>query len=331
MNSTVLVSIIIPVYNTEAYLGECLKSVLNQTHSNIEVLAINDGSSDNSLSLLKEFAEYDSRIHLIDQANQGVSSARNIGLDKAKGSYIAFLDSDDLYHPQFIEILLTEIIKADSDIACCEIETFKESTRPHFSIHKDPYSCTTVNNVLKRALIKKKPYPTVTLWNKLYKAQIIQLFRFNPELVIGEDWEFMFRLLNLCDSSTNVSLPLVYYRVRLSSATHCKLSDKFIDNQLLGVDSLQHYYSNRSKSLELTQKLNYLLTNTICKLCIVTPYKKSKDKTDRFHFWEKYSTLLIQLQQKGTFRADLLPFRKRLWVYLLINKHFNILSFILKF
>ncbi|MDY6407580.1 MAG: glycosyltransferase, partial [Pseudomonadota bacterium] len=101
------VSVIVPIYKTEKYLRRCLDSICAQTFRDIEIICINDGSPDNSLSILDEYAIRDTRIQIINQENKGQSAARNIGLDKAQGTYIYFVDSDDMLHPQALEVMIT--------------------------------------------------------------------------------------------------------------------------------------------------------------------------------------------------------------------------------
>ena len=111
-----LVSVIIPVYNAERYLNECIQSVLNNTYSNFELLCIDDGSTDKSLEILKKFACLDSRIKIITKKNGGVSSARNIGLHNCHGDYVMFLDADDYLTQDCIETLIDELKKNNADI-----------------------------------------------------------------------------------------------------------------------------------------------------------------------------------------------------------------------
>ena len=112
-----LISIIIPVYNRMDYLGECLNSVLNQTYQNLEIILIDDGSSDGTLELCKQYGEKDSRIVLIAANHGGVSKARNLGLDAAKGSFILFVDSDDVLHPSLAETLLRGLVDTGAAMA----------------------------------------------------------------------------------------------------------------------------------------------------------------------------------------------------------------------
>ena len=108
--NTPLISIIIPVYNSEKYLAATLSSVQNQTLQDFEVICVNDGSTDNSLNILENFTKKDNRFKIFTQENAGGSASRNKGLELSKGKYIAFLDNDDIYHPQYLEILYHNII-----------------------------------------------------------------------------------------------------------------------------------------------------------------------------------------------------------------------------
>ena len=115
------VSVIIPVYNVEDYIYDCLYSVVNQTFKNIEIIVVNDGTKDDSGKISDEFAKYDSRIKIVNQKNQGLSGARNTGLDTASGNYICFIDSDDWIEANFIESLYNAIKDENADIACATI------------------------------------------------------------------------------------------------------------------------------------------------------------------------------------------------------------------
>ena len=116
------ISVIIPVYNTEKYLKECLDSIVNQTLKDIEIICVDDGSTDDSLSILQEYAKKDNRIMIIDQKNSGVSSARNSGLDKATGEYLAFVDPDDWIDKDMYEQTIGYMANNDLDIVCFDVE-----------------------------------------------------------------------------------------------------------------------------------------------------------------------------------------------------------------
>ena len=114
-----LISVIIPVYDVSDYLPRCLDSVLKQTHRNMEILLIDDGSTDSSGEICEAYAKHDSRIHVIHKQNGGLSSARNAGLDSMHGDYYTFIDSDDFVHPDYVSTLLALCMKYGTDISQC--------------------------------------------------------------------------------------------------------------------------------------------------------------------------------------------------------------------
>lgn len=123
-----VVSVIIPVYNQEKYLRKCLDSVCNQSLQNIEVICVNDGSTDNSKEILENYAKQDSRIHILSQKNQGAGAARNLGMQVARGKYLSFLDSDDIFEPLMLETMVRAIEKDDADVLVCRADRFDTNT-----------------------------------------------------------------------------------------------------------------------------------------------------------------------------------------------------------
>ena len=123
MQSKEMVSIIIPVYNVEKYIVECLESVVNQTYENLEIILVNDGSTDNSKEICLEYAQRDQRIKLYSKENGGLSSARNYGLSKVTGNYVFFLDSDDYLVTDTIENLLNMLINTNADVSSVRLAT----------------------------------------------------------------------------------------------------------------------------------------------------------------------------------------------------------------
>ena len=121
-----LISVVVPIYNVEKYLKTCIETIIKQTYKNIEIILVNDGSTDNSLQICNEFKEKEKRIKVINKKNGGLSDARNIGLKKAKGKYICFIDSDDFINEKYIEELHSLIIKNNAQIAICSFENVNE-------------------------------------------------------------------------------------------------------------------------------------------------------------------------------------------------------------
>lgn len=137
--STPLVSVIIPIYNTEKYLSDCLDSVINQSLKNIEIICVNDGSPDNSAAVLKKYSESDKRIHVITQENGGLSKARNAGIREAAGEYICFLDSDDMLVENVLEELYDNAKKENLDILCFDAECIYENEYLKLNEYKNKY------------------------------------------------------------------------------------------------------------------------------------------------------------------------------------------------
>ena len=125
----ILVSIIVPVYNVEKYLERCLDSLINQTLKDIEIILVDDGSTDDSGNICDKYAKKDKRIKVIHKENGGLSDARNIGLSIANGRYLQFVDSDDFIHKQMIEILYNTIINNNADISICDFDKVYENTK----------------------------------------------------------------------------------------------------------------------------------------------------------------------------------------------------------
>lgn len=157
MTKSSKISVIIPVYNTERYLPRCLDSVLSNTYDNLEVICINDGSTDNSINILDNYKVSDERVVVINQKNSGVSAASNAGINVATGEYIAFIDSDDWVHPQYFEILLFAMSCNDSDVAACQYSQVSEESGDLIKLltyKKEDIFCTTVAEAIHDNYIK---------------------------------------------------------------------------------------------------------------------------------------------------------------------------------
>ena len=175
------VSVIIPVYNTERYLPQCLESVLGQSFQDFEVIVVNDGSTDRSVQIIQEFAQKDIRISIIEQANKGLSESRNAGIDRAKGKWITFIDSDDMVDPSFLQTLIQAAIQNDADITCCAKRLFTDenSCRQTPSIHTNEAMVLSPTQALTNALYQKDN-PDYSAWNKLYRRALWENRKFKP-------------------------------------------------------------------------------------------------------------------------------------------------------
>ena len=225
------ISVVIPVYNAEKYLRECLDSVVNQTLKDIEIICVNDGSTDNSLSILEEYATQDNRIKIINKENGGVHTARNIGMERACGNYTIFLDADDFFDLRMFEKLYNKAIETDCDIVACETYDFDDVTKEiaiHNSLRKETFpefkkifnwkDCKTLNII--------NPAP----WNKIIKTDFLKetglkFGKFGPY----EDCAFFYSLYAFADSITYIDDILVYYRNNIQGQRSNLNPDSFFD------------------------------------------------------------------------------------------------------
>lgn len=218
-----LISVIIPVYNTEQYLKRCIESVLKQTYKNIEVILVDDGSTDNSLTICNEYANIDNRVSVIHQRNSGVSTARNQGIEIMKGEYFICIDSDDWIEPNMIETLYNYIKKNDVDISICNFYINKESGEQSIKneVKKQELILTDIKEMYEN-LFDEKMFGGY-LWNKLIKTSIIkdntEKILFNEKIAIEEDVLFLINVLKRCNKIYyNSSAILYHYFQRNSSA-----------------------------------------------------------------------------------------------------------------
>ena len=233
------ISIIVPVYNVENYLKNCIDSILTQTFKDFELILVNDGSTDNSLSICESYKAIDNRIKIVNKKNGGLSSARNAGLDIAAGEYIGFVDSDDYIHPQMYEILYNEIIKNKADISMCDFEKVYEFDKK--LLESSFILCDEIdilNN--KEALYElggKNGVTYVVAWNKLYKRELFKDVKFK-EGIIHEDEYIIHRLLYQVNKLVYIKEKLHFYLQREGSIMDKKLSIDASDYLLACADRI---------------------------------------------------------------------------------------------
>lgn len=212
----VLVSVIIPVYNVESYLTECVESVINQTHKLLEIILVDDGSTDNSGNLCDKYLETDERIKVIHKPNGGLSSARNVGIQNATGEFISFIDSDDWIENTMIERLLTSCLESDSLLSVCGsyVAFSKENIRVRI--------CPSKTECLSLADFWEKVLSTEEIdfisCDKLYHRSLWEKYKF-PEGKIYEDIRVLYKVIEQSDMISTVARPLYYYRMRNKSIT----------------------------------------------------------------------------------------------------------------
>ncbi len=219
-----LISIIVPVYNVEQYLKECLDSLISQTYKNIEIIIVDDGSTDKSGTICDKYAKKDNRIKVVHKENGGVSSARNTGISIANGEYITFVDSDDYIYKDAIYNLYDSCINSNSDMAIGGVKDFKDGKIVCTSLKKNKILNT--EEALKYFFNEK--YFKCTVWAKIYKKSLMVNERFDENIKLIEDFEFSYRIMKKVNKVALNTCTYVYaYRIRNNSLMRQKYNKKF--------------------------------------------------------------------------------------------------------
>ena len=217
------ITVIVPVYNVEHYLDKCLDSLISQTYKNLEIIVINDGSTDNSGEICQDYAQKDNRIVYIEKENGGQAEARNIGLDRMTGSYVTFVDSDDWVEVDYVETLYKKITKYQADIAVGNYYSFNESEGMYyFHIFGDSYYEKMYDNVsIFENLYESqemKSFALISVWGKLYKADLVKHLRFDIGK-LGEDGYLNQKIYLLAEKTIYLNKGLYAYRQRERSSS----------------------------------------------------------------------------------------------------------------
>ena len=215
------ITVIVPVYNVESYLRKCLDSIIAQTYKNIEIIVVNDGSTDASGEICKEFAEIDHRIIYIEQENAGLSAARNTGLENMSGDYVTFVDSDDWIEQDYVETLYKKIVEYQADIAVGNYYSFNESEGMfYFHILGDSYYEKVYDNVSIFENLydsqEMKSFALISAWGKLYKAGLFEQLRFDIGK-LGEDGYLNQKIYLLAEKIVYIHKGIYSYRIRNNS------------------------------------------------------------------------------------------------------------------
>ncbi len=310
------VSIVIPVYNAEKYLNQCLDSLINQTYKNLEIICVNDGSKDSSLNILNEYAKKDARIKIVTQNNQGGAIARNTGLKYITGEYLLIVDADDYFAIDMVEKFYNKAIATDADIVLCNNYLFDNQTKsikPQHSIKNDyPLPKTeTFNYKNYKDYIFNFTYGCT--WNKFYKTNLILSNNLQFQNVkIVEDVYFVFSSLVLAEKITLMEDEyLIYYRVNTGTQNTTK-HNKFPLDFLKVLNLLSEYLEKTELLDDLKQSfINYAINLFIFvynnvdsknKKLISNNFKKeivdkfNLNKKDKTYFYRNNYNIICELQ-----------------------------------
>lgn len=271
-----LVSVIIPVYNVQNYVERCINSVLSQTYNNIEIIAVDDGSTDKSGIILDKYGSLNDNCKVYHIANGGVSTARNVGKEKAIGEWFFFLDSDDYIEPECIETLIKAGMETDADIVVSNYYLLENSeNKRKLNYYDDEIISSGLQGIEKIFLT------SAVVWGKLYKREIVDSTSFDPRYSIGEDGLALFEMIKN-NTIRFISNSLYNYTIRPDSAT----SNYFRKSLYEGVESSVLL---KNKMIEFSPKLKelanyrvqrsvYILNRKIRNNCIDNDLKKEMNR-----------------------------------------------------
>ena len=243
------VSVIVPVYNVQDYIEECLLSIMNQSYKEIEIIAVNDGSKDDSLLVLEKMQARDSRIIILNKENGGLSDARNYGIKHSTGDYYLFVDSDDVIHENMVEELLESLMKENADIAVSDMEYFYEDSNERKYSSGGTFETTNCKKNPELIAINN------SACNKLFKKELFQDVEF-PFRKYYEDLALIPILLYKAKAVSKVNKAFYYYRQRKGSIAHS--ANRKIFDIYDALDGIYAYVKEHGNESEILDEIHHL-------------------------------------------------------------------------
>lgn len=258
MNNRYIVSIVIPVYNSEKYIRRCLNSIVKQTVKNYKVIIVDDGSTDNSFSICKEYADMYDNLECYSIKEAGVSKARNYGISKVKTKYIMFMDSDDVVSERFVEVLLKTIEDTKCNIAECRFKRISKMEQIDFCDDIIEYTVLDKENAIEK--LTKNEY-THYVWNKIFKTAIFNGIRFIPGRYY-EDIAIMYKLFERAERIAYVDAELYGYCINPDSITNTHDDKKREDILLCWIEQYEYFKEKHPQLMErCLEKISHYYLN----------------------------------------------------------------------
>ncbi len=283
-----LISVIVPVYKVERYLDQCVRSIVDQTYRNLEIILVDDGSPDRCPQMCDEWAKRDSRIRVIHQENSGVSVARNAGLDIARGDYICFVDSDDWIDERYVQLLLSAMRENQASISICRIRYIKPNQSIISKIIDDIEIKAYSAEDAMEALIRGGVFLGV-VWDKLFARSVVESIRFHPGRR-HEDEFFVHRCFDKADRIVLIEIELYNYLQRessfmhIASLAHLDMLDAILDR----CDLIEQKYPKLRKQAKLS----------FCVMCVS-------------HYRQALQNVEIEAANKKEYLARIKSYRKK--------------------
>ncbi len=289
-----LISIIVPVYNVEQYLEKCVNSITNQTYKNLEIILVNDGTTDSSGDLCDKLATVDNRIKVFHKENGGLSDARNYGVEKATGEYIGFVDSDDYIDVEMYEKLYEAIKKENADVAECNLKIVYPDRKELFT-EKKYYQICTKQEYLEEYLKIEKVFGSV--WTKLIKSDIAKKIQF-PVGKLYEDTYYAYKLIEVANKYVLMDNSFYNYLMRENSITNSKFNPRIFDL----IEIVEKFHENVYK--------NY------------PNLKEAADCRKMYAYFSVLNSILLEEEFKNnSFYPQIVNYFKENYIKLLRNKY----------
>lgn len=256
-----LISIIVPIYNVERYIKQCINSIVRQSYKNIEVILIDDGSKDNSGIICDYYSTKYKQVKVIHKENEGVSVARNIGIELSIGKYITFIDADDFVEPTYVESLYKQCVDKNADLSICgaiDIDDKNKIIKTSIEYSK----LVDVQEAIKE-LLNEKYYSSV-VWAKMYRRDLFKNIKFNKDIKIAEDLDVLYRVIDRCNLiNIDTSKKLYYYRNRENSATTANYNNDW-NNEIKICEDIISFIKNKYPDILYFAIKRYIRINVTC-------------------------------------------------------------------
>ena len=298
-NEESLISIIIPAYNVEKYIDKCLSSILDQTYTNIEVIIINDGSTDKTAQIINSISKKDDRVRILHKENAGVSAARNRGIEISTGDYLVFVDGDDYLAKDYAEYMLSLVQKTSSDIClskCCYTVNGEKQTEVETIEPLKPEEATA---------LLLSPEVIVGCWNKIYKRSFIMdnKLRFSTTLFYGEGLSFITTASQLSNSVGVGNRKVYYYRRNNEASATTRFNLEKIYNGEKALETIRKQLTIKNKKINTMITLHFSLFYLGAIVKIKANYLEKKNKHDYIR-WKSYlrrNTLQLLIKKEVSF------------------------------
>ena len=313
-----LISVIIPVYNAKKYIAYCLESVLTQTYQNFEIICIDDGSVDDSASTLKKYESKDKRIHIYHQENKGLPATRNVGISKATGEYICFVDADDGLHPQFLEMMLQSITKAQADVIGCDYMKVPNND----TLKNHTINITQKLKISYNPLKIKQHHCHFMVWGKLYQRHVLEKVSFNPEIQYGEDVIHSWKTYASINKIAYLKNQLYLYRQSTDSMIRRPFNYRFVEDHIRMYMELINFFGQKQLKKELKRIIQHKLNKILIYGTILYPFQKDKIAAPKI--WEKYIPIIDTMIRNGEFNPTFLSWRFRIILFVWRKRMFRL-------